>query len=119
MVFLQLKFIVGSGIEGQGYGTDVEISSFCDLSLCNVYVASTVGWMKFVPRNASDLYSLLVRIRGEHFDPILEVFPLLERNFTQYEAKKKCDYVKKHLMDAEKKLLILSATKRWLEDPAA
>ena len=60
-----------------------------------------------------------VRIRGEHFDPILEVFPLLKRNFTQIEAKKKCDYVKKHLMDPEKKLLNLSATKRRLEDPAA
>ena len=47
------SYIVGSGMEGQGYGTDVEISSFCDLFLCNVNVASTVGWMKFVPRNLS------------------------------------------------------------------
>ena len=70
------SYIAGSRMNDQGYATDLEISLFCNLFLCNVFVSSKIGWMKFAPTNSSGFYNLYVRIRGEHFDPILEVFPV-------------------------------------------
>ena len=73
------SYIAGSRMNDQGYATDLEISLFCNLFLCNVFVSSTIGWMKFAPTNSSGFYNLYVRIRDEHFDPILEVFPVLKQ----------------------------------------
>ena len=113
------SYIAGSRMDECGYGTDLEIKAFCTLFCCDVFVSSAIGWLHFSSDFTNNLFSLYIRIRGEHFDPILEVSPItaLERNL-EVPPNKNRDYVRKNRLVPENRICNLEATRKRLKDPA-